>query len=65
MLKIHSGYIGLRSSMARRLSAKSFDLTDLLKKELAMWKTESSSLRNPLRFLAQPLAVISINIYKN
>jgi len=38
MLKIHSGIVGLCNIMARRLSAKSFDLTDLVVKDLATWK---------------------------
>lgn len=59
MLKTHSGIIGFRSDVARKLSAKSLDLYDLVEKYLAIWKTESSSLRNPLRFLAQPLCAIS------
>ena len=58
MLKIHSGLIGLRSSVARRLPAKSFDLTENIVKDLAIWKTEYSSFRNPLHFLAQSLAIM-------
>ncbi len=56
MLKIHSGLLCLRSDVARRLSAKFFDLTDFVEKYLATWNTESSSLRNPLHFLAQTLS---------
>ena len=58
MLKIHSGYTGLCSGLSRKLPAKSFDLTDLMEKDLATWKTESSLFRNPLRFLAQSLCLM-------
>jgi len=58
MPKIHSDIVCLRSGVTRFLSAKSFELTKILEKDLANWKTVSSSLRNPLRFLAQSLANI-------
>jgi len=38
MLKTHSGLIGLRSTVARRLPAKSFDLTEKVVKDLATCK---------------------------
>ena len=66
MLKIHSGLLGLRSVMARRLPAKSFDLTEKIVKYLAIWETKSSSLRNPLRLLAQSLGkILNLFIFSN
>ena len=65
MLKIHSGVVGLCGVVARWLPAKSSDLTDLVEKDLAIWKTESSLLRNPLRFLAQPFSTIPIAYFSN
>ncbi len=37
MLKIHSGIVGLHIGVTRWLHAKSFDLTDLVEKDLAIW----------------------------
>ena len=38
MLKTHSGLVGLLGGMARRLPAKSFDLTEKIEKDLATCK---------------------------
>ena len=51
--KSNSGLVSLRSGVARRFPAKSFDLTEKVEKDLATYKTKSSSLRNPL-LLLQP-----------
>jgi hypothetical protein len=56
--KSNSGLVGLRGGVARRLSAKPFDLTEKVEKDLATYKTESSSLRNPLLLLQQSLEPI-------
>lgn len=58
MLKTHSGIVGFCSVAARRLPAKSFDLTDLVVKDLAIYKTDKSLHRNPLRLLAQSLYIM-------
>ena len=55
MLKTHSGIVGLRSGVTNMIFAKSADLTTYMVANLATYNTESSSFRNPLRFLAQSL----------
>jgi len=54
----NSGLVGLRSGVTRRLSAKSFDLTDNLEKDLAKCENLNSFLRNPLNFIHMSLAFI-------